>query len=53
MRMDPEIKEAAEAAALADRRLLAALIELLLVDYCKERGFLDEDGRQPKKRKVR
>jgi predicted HicB family RNase H-like nuclease len=40
MRMDPELKEVAEKAAAADRRSLASLIEKLLEDYCRERGFL-------------
>jgi hypothetical protein len=40
MRMDPEVKEAAERAASDDRRSLASLIEKLLTDYCKEHGYL-------------
>ena len=40
MRMDPEVKEAAEKAASDDRRSLASLIEKLLTDYCKEHGYL-------------
>jgi hypothetical protein len=49
MRMDPVIKQAGENAAAADRRSLAGLLERLLEDYCKRRGFLTEDGRPPKK----
>jgi hypothetical protein len=48
MRMDPVIKEAAETAAAADRRSLAALMERLLEDYLKKRGFLTKEGRLPK-----
>jgi hypothetical protein len=51
MRMDPEVKEAAEKGAADIRRSLAALIEILLVDYCKKRGLLTEEGRLPKGRR--
>jgi hypothetical protein len=47
LRMDPEVKEAAENGAAADRRSLSSLIEMLLVDYCKRRGLLTEEGRLP------
>jgi hypothetical protein len=40
MRMDPKVKAAAEQAAAAERRSLSALIEILLVEYCEDRGFL-------------
>jgi hypothetical protein len=50
MRIDPELKEAAERAATDDRRSLSSLVEKLLTDYCRERGYLKEDGR-PKKRR--
>jgi hypothetical protein len=46
MRMDPVIKEAGEKAAAADRRSLAALLEKLLEDYCKEHGFLEPERRR-------
>jgi hypothetical protein len=49
MRMDPRVKEAAEKAAVDDRRSLAALIEILLIDYLKDRGYLTKDGRLPKR----
>jgi hypothetical protein len=49
MRMDPEVKEAAEKAAAETRRSLASLIEVLLTEYCKQRGFLGEEGAKPKK----
>ena len=50
MRMDPEVKEAAERGAADDRRSLSSLIEILLIQYCKARGLLTEDGRLPKRR---
>jgi len=40
VRIDPEIKAAAEKAAAADRRSLSSLIEKLLDDYCREVGTL-------------
>jgi hypothetical protein len=47
MRMDPRIKDAAEMAAADDRRSLAALIEILLENYCLEHGYLKpERGKQ-------
>ena len=51
LRMDPELKAAAETGAMADRRSLASVIELLLIDYCKQRGLLTADGRLPKRRR--
>jgi hypothetical protein len=47
MRMTPQLKEAAEEAAADDHRSVASLIEKLLTDYCRERGFLKG---APKKR---
>jgi predicted HicB family RNase H-like nuclease len=47
MRIDPVLKEAAEEAAADDRRSLSSLVEKLLTDYCRERGFLKPDGRLP------
>jgi hypothetical protein len=49
MRMDPDVKAAGEQAAADDRRSLSALIEVLLVSYCKEKGLLTEQGRLQKK----
>ena len=49
MRMDPEVKEAAEKVAADDRRSLSSLIEILLIEICKKRGALTEEGRLPKK----
>jgi hypothetical protein len=51
MRIEPELKEAAEKAAADDRRSLSSLIEILLIDHCKRRGLLTEEGRLPKKRR--
>ena len=51
MRMDPEVKEAAEKVAFEDRRSLASLIEILLIEICKKRGALTEEGRLPKNRR--
>jgi hypothetical protein len=50
MKMDPQVKAAAEQAAAADRRSLAALIEVLLIGHCEDRGFLKPEG---SRRKVR
>jgi hypothetical protein len=52
MRIDPELKGAAEKAAAADRRSLSSLVETLLTDYCREHGYLDKD-RRPRKRRRR
>lgn len=43
MRISPELKEAAEIAAAADRRTLTSLIEKLLDDYLKDRGYISRD----------
>jgi hypothetical protein len=48
MRMTPQLKEAAEEAADDDHRSIASLIEKLLTDYCRARGFLKD---APKKRR--
>ncbi len=44
LRIDPELKAAAEKAAAADRRSLTSLVEKLLEGYLRDRGFL---GRPP------
>jgi hypothetical protein len=49
MRMDPEVKAAAEKVAAEDRRSLSSLIEILLIEICKKRGTLTKEGRLPKK----
>lgn len=38
--MNPTLKEAAMQAAADDQRTLTSLIEKLLTDYCRERGYL-------------
>jgi predicted HicB family RNase H-like nuclease len=38
LRIDPDLKRAAEKAADADQRSLTSLIEKLLADYVKENG---------------
>jgi hypothetical protein len=40
LRIDPDIKEAAEIAAADDRRSLTSLVEKLLIDYLRKRGYL-------------
>jgi hypothetical protein len=39
-RLAPEIKAAAEKAALDDHRSLSSLIEKVLADYLKKKGYL-------------
>ena len=51
MRMDPEVKAAAEKVAADDRRSLSSLIEILLIEICKKRGTLTKEGRLPKRQK--
>lgn len=40
LRIEPELKEAAERAATEDRRSVTSLIEKLLAEYLRERGYL-------------
>ena len=40
LRVEPKFKALAEKAAAADRRSLTSFIEKLVVDHCKEKGFL-------------
>jgi len=40
IRVEPEIKAAAERAAAKDRRTLAALVEKVLVEWLEENGHL-------------
>jgi predicted HicB family RNase H-like nuclease len=49
LRISSTLKEAGELAAKADQRSLASLMTKLLTDYCRENGFLDAEGRLPKK----
>jgi hypothetical protein len=48
IRVEPEIRKAAEAAAKADKRTIAGLTKKLLVDYLEEHGFLPQAGSAPK-----
>jgi hypothetical protein len=40
LRIDPALKAAAEKAAKDDQRTLTSLVEKLLTDYCRKKGFL-------------
>jgi hypothetical protein len=40
IRVEPDIKAAAEKAAEADHRTLASLIEKLLIEHLRENGYL-------------
>lgn len=40
LRIEPVIKEAAEKAAADDRRSLTSLVEKLLVDHLRKKGYL-------------
>lgn len=42
LRVDPPLKEAAEKAAADDRRSLTSLIEKLLTDYLRAKGYLSK-----------
>jgi hypothetical protein len=46
MRIDPAVKAAAKKAAAADRRSLAGLVEMLLVNFCQEQEHLRQRRRQ-------
>lgn len=43
IRMEPELKQLVEKAAADDRRSITTLLEKLLVDYLRERGYLSQD----------
>jgi hypothetical protein len=43
LRIRPELKTAAEKAATDDHRSLTSLIEKLLSDYLKKRGYLPKE----------
>ena len=43
LRIRPELKTAAEKAATDDHRSLTSLIEKLLFDYLKKRGYLPKE----------
>lgn len=40
IRVEPDVKVAVEQAAEADRRTVASLVEKLLVEWLRERGYL-------------
>lgn len=40
LRLQPSLKAAAEKAAASDQRSLTSLVDKLLVEYLKKRGFL-------------
>jgi hypothetical protein len=40
LRFEPALKAAAEKAAEADHRSLTSLVEKLLTEYCRKKGFL-------------
>lgn len=42
LRITPELKAAAETAAADDQRSLTSLIEKLLTDHLKERGYVQK-----------
>jgi hypothetical protein len=44
LRMSVELKEAAEQAAADDHRSLTSLVEKVLTDYCRAKGYLPQDG---------
>ncbi len=44
IRLDPELKEVAEIAAADDRRTLAALMELALIEYLHKRDYVTASG---------
>lgn len=48
LRVDPKIKAAAELAAEADRRSLTNLIEVLLVEHCREKNLYPPKARTDK-----
>jgi hypothetical protein len=39
LRVDPQIKELLQTAATADRRSLANMLEVMVLDYCKQRDI--------------
>jgi hypothetical protein len=41
LRIEPELKAAAEKAAADDRRSLTSLIEKLLSEYLRKKGYLE------------
>ncbi len=39
LRVDPHVKAAAEIAAARDRRSVTSLVEVLILNHCKDRGI--------------
>jgi predicted HicB family RNase H-like nuclease len=52
LRISPELKEAAEAAAAADHRSLTSLVAKLLTDYCRATGYLPPETPPSRKGKA-
>jgi hypothetical protein len=46
LRIDPKLKDAADRAATDDQRSLTSLIEKLLTDYLRRKGYLKSGGPQ-------
>jgi hypothetical protein len=46
-RVPASVKEAAERAAADDRRSLASLVEIALVEYLRPKGYLDPEEVRP------
>ena len=42
IRFDPEVKAAIEKAAKADKRSASSLVEIAVIAYLREKGFLPE-----------
>ena len=42
VRVEPDLKAAAERAAKDDRRTLASLVEIALIDYLSHKGYLQQ-----------
>jgi hypothetical protein len=53
LRVEPELKAAAEKAAAADHRSVASLLEKLLVEHLRSTGFLPGTEGAPRPRKRR
>ena len=45
IRVEPQVKAAAEQAAADDHRTVASLIEKLLIEYLREHGYLKKGAR--------
>lgn len=39
-RVEPELKDALEKAAKEDRRSLSSLVEIILIDWLRDKGYL-------------